>query len=96
MTQSSSLSRDSALRAVTEIVVEELGLSEDQVAPDTDLVQDLHVDTDDLSFLYIPAVHKRFGVTISNDEWRRINTVRQTVDAVLSARAAQSMLDNKP
>ena len=91
MTRDADQQQRDALRIVTEIIVKELAIPEEQVRPNTDLVKELGIDTDDLSFLYVPAVHKRFDVVLPNDEWRKIATPLQTVDAVLEARARQGV-----
>jgi hypothetical protein len=74
-----------SLEAVLAIATTELGVPTGGVGPDTHLVRDLGANSDDLSFGFVPAVHRCFGVTLPNHEWRRIGTPRQVVEAVLKA-----------
>ena len=76
---------DDSLRAVIAIAASELGIPPERIGPDTDLVRDLGADSDDLSFGYVPEVHRCFGIALPNDEWLRIATPRDTVEAVLKA-----------
>lgn len=91
MTQNLERARSDAFRIVVEIIVEELAIPEEEITPDTHFVHDLRVDSDDLTFGYVPAVHKRFGVVLSNAEWLKVGTPQETVDAVLEARARQGV-----
>jgi hypothetical protein len=41
---------------------------------DQDLTNDLHIDSDDLSYIFVPELVARFAVEIPRDEWGRVNT----------------------
>lgn len=91
MTQDHEQARAEAFRILVEIIVEELAIPEDQITPDAHFPHDLGVNSDDLTFGYVPAVHRRFGVVLTNEEWGRIGTPQQTIDAVLEARDQQGV-----
>ena len=79
---------DDSLRAVVAIASSELGIPAERIGPDTDLVREVGAASDDLSFGYVPEVHRCFGIALSNDEWLRIATPRETVEALLKAGGA--------
>ena len=91
MAQDNEQARAEIFRILVEIIVDELAVPREQITPDAHFTRDLRVDSDDLTFGYVPAVHSRFGVTIANEEWRTIGTPRETVEAVLGARARQGV-----
>ena len=76
--------------AIRAIVVEELamlaGVSQSTIVGTIDIVKDLRIDSDDLSFQFIPNVELRCGVRCSYSEWRNVHTVDEVV-ALLARRA---------
>ena len=66
---------------VKKIVVEQLGVSEDQVTPDASFVDDLgaaSLDTEEL----VMALEEEFDAEIPDDEAEKITTVKQAVEFI--------------
>ena len=47
----------------------------------TSISRDLGIDTDDISYYLIPALHKEFGRTLTLDQWLEIETLDDIVNA---------------
>lgn len=70
-----------AERRVIEIVVEQLGVGEDEVVPEASFVDDLGADSLDLVEL-IMAMEEEFGLEISDEEAEKIRTVQDVINYV--------------
>jgi acyl carrier protein len=46
----------------------------------SDVVKELRIDSDDLSFIFIPELEKKFGISIPPKEWRNVHTGHETVE----------------
>ena len=66
---------------VKKIVVEQLGVSEDQVTPDASFVDDLGADSLDTVDL-VMALEEEFDAEIPDDEAEKITTVKQAVEFI--------------
>ncbi len=66
---------------VKKIVVEQLGVSEEQVTPDASFVDDLGADSLDTVEL-VMALEEEFDAEIPDDEAEKITTVKQAVDFI--------------
>ena len=66
---------------VKKIVVEKLGVSEDQVTPDASFVDDLGADSLDTVEL-VMALEEEFDAEIPDDEAEKITTVKQAVEFI--------------
>lgn len=66
---------------VKKIIVEQLGVKEDEVSNDTSFVNDLGADSLDTVEL-VMALEEEFGVEIQDDEAEKITTVKEAVDYV--------------
>lgn len=60
------------------------------------VVEDLKADGDALSFLFIPGVEAAVGVTLSYEEWERVHTVQDVVDALRAARQQRDLAGGEP
>lgn len=70
---------DDLYERIKVIIVEQLGVEEDRVAPDARFREDLEADSLDLVEL-IMAMEDEFGGEISDDEAQQLKTVGQAVD----------------
>ena len=66
---------------VKKIVVEQLGVAEDQVTPDAAFVDDLGADSLDTVEL-VMALEEEFDTEIPDDEAEKITTVKQAIEFV--------------
>ena len=66
---------------VKKIVVEQLGVSEDQVTPDASFVDDLGADSLDTVEL-VMALEEEFDAEIPDDQPEKITTVKQAVEFI--------------
>jgi acyl carrier protein len=66
---------------VKSIIVEQLGVDADEVAPDASFVEDLGADSLDQVEL-IMAFEEEFGVEISDDDAEKIRKVKDAVDYI--------------
>ena len=66
---------------VKKIVVEQLGVAEDQVKHDASFVDDLGADSLDTVEL-VMALEEEFDAEIPDDEAEKITTVKQAIDFI--------------
>ncbi len=66
---------------VKKIVVEQLGVAEDQVTPDASFVDDLGADSLDTVEL-VMALEEEFDTEIPDDEAEKITTVKQAIEYI--------------
>ena len=66
---------------VKKIIVEQLGVKEDEVANQASFVDDLGADSLDTVEL-VMALEEEFGVEIQDEEAEKITTVQQAVDYI--------------
>jgi len=77
------MNREEALERVRAILVEQLGVDEEQVTEDASFQGDLDADSLDLVEL-IMELEDQFGLKISDEDPQKISTVGQAVDYVTS------------
>jgi acyl carrier protein len=75
------MTKDEIFTQVKEIMVEQLGVDDDDVKPEVSLQDDLDADSLDLVEL-IMEMEDRFGVKISDEEAEKIKTVNDAVEYV--------------
>ena len=71
----------STYERLKKIVIEQLGVDEEQVVPEASFVDDLNADSLDLVEL-IMSLEEEFGAEISDEDAERIRTVQDAVDYV--------------
>ena len=69
---------------VKKIIVEQLGVNEDEVTLDASFVEDLGADSLDLTEL-IMAMEEEFGIEISDDDAQKILKVKDAVGFIQSS-----------
>jgi acyl carrier protein len=72
---------DEVFTKVKKIIVEQLGVDEDQVQAPAAFVEDLNADSLDLVEL-IMSLEEEFGMEISDDAAAKIHTVQDAVDYI--------------
>ena len=68
---------------VIKIVVEQLGVNEDEVTPEASFVDDLGADSLDTVELVI-ALEEEFGTEIPDEEAEKIRTIQQAIDYIMA------------
>ena len=68
---------------VKEIIVEQLGVTPEQVTPEASFIEDLGADSLDTVEL-VMALEEEFDVQIPDDEAEKITTVQQAVDYIIN------------
>lgn len=76
----------SVAEKVKEIIVDQLGVSADEVLPEAKFVDDLGADSLDLTEL-IMAMEEEFGVEIADEDAQKIVKVQDAIDYVSSKQA---------
>ena len=71
---------------VKEIIVDELHINPDKVTLEANLAEDLGADSLDAVEL-IMALEDEYGITIDDDEARKIKTVKDLVDYIEAQKA---------
>ena len=69
---------------VTEIIVEQLGVSADQVKPESKMIEDLGADSLDAVEL-VMAVEEEFGIEVPDEEAEKLISVSDIVSYVEKA-----------
>lgn len=66
---------------VTKIIVDQLGVSADEVKPEAKFVDDLGADSLDLTEL-IMAMEEEFDIEIADDDAQKIQKVQNAIDYI--------------
>ena len=66
---------------VKHIIVEQLGVDEDEVKPDASFVDDLGADSLDVVEL-VMALEEEFGMEISDEDAEKLSTVREAIQYI--------------
>lgn len=75
---------DNIQEKVTEIIVEQLGVSADQVKPESKMIEDLGADSLDAVEL-VMAVEEEFGIEVPDDEAEKLISVGDIIAHVEKA-----------
>ena len=78
-----SISKEEVYKKVKAVVVEQLGVSEDEVVEEASYTEDLGADSLDTVEL-VMALEEEFSTEIADDEAEKLTTVGKTVDYVLN------------
>ena len=76
----------SVAEKVKEIIVDQLGVSADEVKPEAKFVDDLGADSLDLTEL-IMAMEEEFGVEIADEAAQKIVKVQDAIDFIAEKKA---------
>lgn len=76
---------DSADDRLIELVVWEtlerdLAIPRKKIHADADLIGDLNIDSDDLSFLFVPELEEKLGIKVPVEAWLNVETVQDAVN----------------
>ena len=66
---------------VKDIIVEQLGVDEDEVKPDSSFVEDLGADSLDVVEL-VMALEEQFGLEIGDDDAAKLTTVKKVIEYI--------------
>jgi len=77
------ISLENVEKRVKEIIVEQLGVSEEEVVPEASFVDDLGADPLDLVEL-VMTFEEEFGQEIPDEEAEKIQTVQDAIDYIKS------------
>ena len=69
------------LDKVKEIIVEQLGIDEEQITPESNFISDLNADSLDMVELMM-ALEEEFGIEIPDEEAEKIATVGDAVNFI--------------
>ncbi|CAB1129111.1 acyl carrier protein [Candidatus Hydrogenisulfobacillus filiaventi] len=73
--------KEQVFEKVKEIIVDQLGVEEDEVTPEASFIDDLGADSLDIVEL-IMALEEEFGLEIPDDEAEKISTVNDAVEYI--------------
>jgi acyl carrier protein len=80
---SMSLSESEVFQKVKGVIVEQLGVSEDEVTLNSSYTEDLGADSLDTVEL-VMALEEEFGTEIADEEAEKLTDVKKTVDYILN------------
>jgi hypothetical protein len=75
---------------VRKVLEDTTGTPASAIRPELRLVDDLTAASDDLSFLFVPAVERELNVHVRQELWRSVHTVQDAVDVLQAALAERS------
>jgi acyl carrier protein len=78
-----SVDKEEVYKKVKAVVVEQLGVSEDEINEEASFTEDLGADSLDTVEL-VMALEEEFSTEIADDEAEKLTTVGKTVDYILN------------
>ena len=79
-----SITKEEVYKKVKGVVVEQLGVSEDEVSEEASYTEDLGADSLDTVEL-VMALEEEFSTEIADEEAEKLTTVGKTVDYILNS-----------
>ena len=79
---------------VKNVIIEQLGVSADEVVPDASFVDDLGADSLDLVEL-VMMLEDQFGGEIPDEDAEKIQTVQDAIDYIKNNKASNCLDDEK-
>ena len=79
-----SLSEKEVFEKIKGVIVEQLGISEEEITIDSSFTDDLGADSLDTVEL-VMALEEEFSTDISDEEAEKLTTVKKTVDFILNS-----------
>lgn len=77
------MSKEELLEKVTEIVIDQLGVSKEQATPTASIVDDLAADSLDCAEIVI-ALEEEFVIAISEEDAEKLKTINDAVEYLAS------------
>ena len=71
----------STFEKIKEMLVDKLGVAEDKVTLESEIIKDLGADSLDLVEMLL-SLEENFGVTVSDEQTENIKTVKDIVDII--------------
>ena len=71
----------STFEKIKEMLVDKLGIAEDKIALESEIIKDLGADSLDLVEMLL-SLEENFGVTVSDEQTENIKTVKDIVDII--------------
>ena len=78
-----ALNEGEVFEKVKSVIVEQLGVSEDEISLEASFTDDLGADSLDTVEL-VMALEEEFGTEIADEEAEKLTTVKKTVDYILN------------
>lgn len=73
--------KDAVFEKVKEIIVDQLGVEEEEVTPEAHFIEDLGADSLDIVEL-VMALEEEFGLEIADEEAEKMSTVNDAVEYI--------------
>lgn len=77
------MSKEEILDKVTEIVIDQLGVTKEQATPTASIVDDLAADSMDCIELLM-SLEEEFGIAISEEDGEKLKTINDAVEYLTS------------
>ena len=78
-----SITKEEVYKKVKAVVVEQLGVSEDEISEEASYIEDLGADSLDTVEL-VMALEEEFSTEIADEEAEKLTSVAKTVDYILN------------